>query len=131
MMAFSLFFYKSTGKHKSQLLESTKVPSASTSDSTNMVTQCVTPSGMVSIKVSTAVKLLEPMYTCSDIHNELSVVSISSDCYPFNSTDMASFTSSDRQTNNETSSDSLCETEVNNATSSEEIPQKSKVDEDQ
>ena len=119
-------FYESTLKRKSRLQESVEVPPASTSDSTSTVTQGVIPSGTASTTVSTAVELLEPMDTCSGIHNELSAVSISSDCYPFSSTGTTSVTTSDRQTDTETSSDSLCETEVDNVSSSEEMPPKSK-----
>ena len=129
-------FYEKTGKRKGGLLESAKDSTTSSS--------CGTPSAMAGTTAATAVE--QPMATCSShqdvIHSEeettrssvrtvfhrLSVVSTSSDCYPFSSTGTASVTTSDRQTEPETSSDSLCETEVEaDNTSSEEIPPKLKV----
>ena len=128
-------FYDSTGKRKGGLLESAKDSTTSSS---------CTPSAMADTTAATAVE--QPMATCSShqdiIHSEeettwssvrtvfrrLSVVSTSSDCYPFSSTGTASVTTSDRQTEPETSSDSLCETEAEaDNTSSEERPPKSKV----
>ena len=128
-------FYDSTGKCKGGLLESAKDSTTSSS---------CTPSAMAGTTAATAVE--QPMATCSShqdiIHSEeettrssvrtvfrrLSVVSTSSDCYPFSSTGTASVTTSDRKTEPETSSDSLCETEAEaDNTSSEERPPKSKV----